>query len=108
MITVDCKSYIDKPITLHKFIYNKKAIETIFFISHNTKLIVIHLLAERTMKKLISTTKEINDLFENKYSEEVINKVKSFYFDEGNLECGKSILEKNCYVSKINLYFFTK
>lgn len=73
-----------------------------FLISHQTKLIVIiHLISEPNLKKLISTTEEINNLFENKYSEEVINKVKSFYFDEGNLECGTTKLENNCHVSKM-------
>lgn len=53
------------------------------------------------MKKLISTTEEIRNLFENKYSEEIINKVKSFYFDKGNVECGTTKLENVCNVSKI-------
>jgi hypothetical protein len=61
----------------------------------------MHLLKEKSTKKLISTTEEIRNLFEDKYDEEIINKVKSFYFDEGNPEYGTTKLENVCHVCKI-------
>jgi len=51
------------------------------------------------MKKILSDTDEINELLLSHYSKEIINKVKNFYFNEGNLECGITRLENICHVS---------
>jgi len=51
------------------------------------------------MMKILSDTEEINELLQSHYSKEVINKVKNFYFNECNLECGATRLENICHVS---------
>lgn len=51
--------------------------------------------------KTINGTEEINKFFEKKsgYTEDVVNKIKNFYFNECNVECGTTRLEKICNVS---------
>lgn len=49
--------------------------------------------------KILNNTEEINELLQNHYSKEIINKVKNFYFNECNLECGTTRLENICHVS---------
>jgi len=51
------------------------------------------------MRKILSDGEEINELFQSNYSKEIINKVKNFYFNECNLECGTTRLENICHVS---------
>lgn len=50
--------------------------------------------------KIINDTEEINKLFESKhgYTNEIVNKVKDFYFNEYNIECGTTRLENICHV----------
>jgi len=51
------------------------------------------------MSKILNDTEQINQLFQRNYSKEIINKVKSFYFNECNMECGTTRLENICHVS---------
>lgn len=54
---------------------------------------------EDRMRKILNDTEEIYGLLESRYSKEIINKVKNFYFNECNLECGTTRLENICHVS---------
>jgi len=51
--------------------------------------------------KTINDTEEINKFFESKfgYTKEIVNKIKNFYFNKGNVECGTTRLENICHVS---------
>jgi len=51
------------------------------------------------MRKILNDTEEINGLLESRYSKEIINEVKNFYFNECNLECETTRLENICHVS---------
>lgn len=59
------------------------------------------LILEDRMKKILNDTEEINGLLKSHYSKEIINKVKNFYFNECNLECGTTRLENICHVSEL-------
>lgn len=50
-------------------------------------------------------TEEISKLFDSTYSEEIINKVKNFYFKANDLENQAVRLESTCDVSKSHLFF---
>lgn len=53
-------------------------------------------------------TDEIRKLFDGIYSEEVINKVKNFYFKENDIESEAVRLENTCNVSKLHLFCFSQ
>ncbi|XP_025406470.1 esterase FE4-like isoform X2 [Sipha flava] len=58
------------------------------------------LFVEHNMKRFVDFHKsnEINKLFKNQYSEEIINKIRKFYFDEVNMECEITRLENICHL----------
>lgn len=65
-------------------------------------LIVLYLqFIEENMSKLndIHKPDEINKLFKDQYNEEVVNKIRNFYFNEGTLENETTKLEYICHVS---------
>lgn len=50
-------------------------------------------------------TDEINKIFDNRYSEEVLKKIKHFYFNEDILKNETTKLENACHVSIFYFYF---
>lgn len=56
---------------------------------------------EQNMGKLNDFHKsdEINKLFKNQYNEEVVNKIRNFYFGEGDLDNEITKFEYICHVS---------
>jgi len=57
------------------------------------------------MKKLVDfrTTEAVSTFFKGQYSEEDMNKIKNFYFNESNLECETTRLENIVHVSTFQL-----
>jgi len=56
--------------------------------------------SEDRAKKILNDIEEINGLLESRYSKDIINEVKNFYFNECNPECGTTTrLENICHVS---------
>lgn len=53
------------------------------------------------MSKLndVHKSEEINKIFKDQYNEEVVNKIRNFYFNEGILENEMTKLESICHVS---------
>lgn len=53
------------------------------------------------MKKFVDFHKsdEIENFFKNQYNEEIINKIRKFYFEGINMECEITRLENICHVS---------
>lgn len=60
------------------------------------------------MKRFVDFHKsdEINKIFKNQYSEEIINEIKKFYFEGINMECEITRLENICHVSTYIFYLF--
>lgn len=49
-------------------------------------------------------TEKISKFFKGQYSEEVVNKIKHFYFNERNLECQITKMKNICHVSTFYLF----
>lgn len=58
------------------------------------------------MRKLndVHKSDEISKLFKDQCNEEVVNKIKNFYFNEGNLENEITKLENICHVSSFGFF----
>ncbi|XP_022165542.1 esterase E4-like [Myzus persicae] len=57
-------------------------------------------LGDPHIMKFINDTEETNKLFKSQYgyTKGIMNKIKNFYFNERNIECGTTRLEKICYL----------
>jgi len=59
------------------------------------------LFSDHNIMKIMNDTEQINKLFKSQYgyTKEIVNKVKNFYFNDCNIECGTTRLENICHVS---------
>lgn len=67
----------------------------------------IFVFLEDLMEKILNLpkTSELNQFFGGRYSEEVIKKIKNFYFNDFNVENEAKKLENICHVSTLIMYF---
>lgn len=74
-------------------LYNKNYLKFIFLEHQLGKILNLH------------NIEEIKKLFENTHNEEIINKIKDFYFNENNLKNEITKLENICHVSTFVFFF---
>ncbi|KAL4143921.1 hypothetical protein QTP88_006173 [Uroleucon formosanum] len=97
--SVESEAVMDKFLPAHPEILVKTAstVPVIIGINNMEGLLVF---GDHKFIKIINDTEEINKLFESKhgYTNEIVNKVKDFYFNEYNIECGTTRLENICHL----------